>query len=74
MSDESTCFIFQKPNKYPNGYCEFKIDKDNIMIWLKFLKTNYHFYADIDIFDAKTCLDLIDANDTLYLYNSIRSM
>ena len=39
MINDIPCFIVCKPNKHPNGYCDLKINKDNIMIWLKHLKT-----------------------------------
>ena len=34
------------------------------MIWVKYLKTNYCFYADINICGAKTQIDWIYAYDT----------
>ena len=71
MTNNVPCLIFHKPNKSPNGYRDFKINKDKIMIWLNFPKTNYLFHADIHIFDAKTRLDLIYTNDDRYIHNYI---
>ena len=44
------------------------------MICLKSLKTDYQFYANIDLCYAKKRLDMIYSDDTGYTQNSIRSM
>ena len=42
-----------------NGYRYFKTNKDNILLWVQFLKDHTHFYYDIDLGIAEERLDQI---------------
>ena len=55
LPSDLPCFIIRKPNiNTPSGHHDFKVNRDNIMAWLHFLKENNRFYADIDLTVART--------------------
>ena len=55
LPSELPCFIVRKPNvNSPSGHHDFKVNRENIMTWLHFLKENNRFYADIDLAVART--------------------
>ncbi len=50
LPNEIPCFIVRKPNQvYPNGFCDFEVNRKKIIVWLQFLHTNYSHYVHINI-------------------------
>ena len=68
MPNELPFFLARKPVRGALlGYKDFRITKENIMIWLRFLKQHNRFYRDIDIAVAQERMDSIptDANGSV---------
>lgn len=75
MPAEIPCFIVRKSNQNSiSGYRDFKIHKQNIYLWLQFLKANNRFYCDIDLGVAQDRLNNIETDDQGSIHNSMRSM
>ncbi|GFH56395.1 hypothetical protein CTEN210_12871 [Chaetoceros tenuissimus] len=73
MPEELNVFLVQKRNpRAPNGYVDFHINKDNILIWLRFLKANNKYYHDIDLVDAQRRLDQIRTDKNGSIHESLR--
>ena len=63
VTDKIPWFIVRKYNQSTvNGYRNFKINKENIFLWLQFLKKHYQFYSDIGIGIAEKKLDQISVD------------
>ena len=75
MPDEIPCFLVRKSNQSSaNGYRDFKINKDNILLWLKFLKKHNRFYSDLDLGIAEDRLEQIPIDDDGSIQSSLRMM
>ena len=74
LPHEVPCVIVRKPNTAsPTGYRDFKVSHHKLMTWLRFLKLNNKYYANIDLDIARhRCAripqdgSIIDAFQTLY--------
>ena len=68
MPNEIPFFLARKPVRgAPEGYKDFRLVKEDIMVWLRFLKANNRFYRHIDLDVAQERLDSIqtDANGSV---------
>ena len=75
MLDEIPCFLVRKSNQSSaNGYRDFKINKDNILLWLKFLKKHNRFYSDLDLGIAEDRLEQIPIDDDGSIQSSLQTM
>ena len=60
LPHEIPCFIIRRKNATsPNGYRDFKVNRNHIMLWLKILKVNNPFYADINLEAAEERASLL---------------
>ena len=73
LPHEIPCFIIRRKNATsPNGYRDFKVNRNHIMLWLKFLKVNNPFYADINLEAAEERASLLPEDGLIAC--SIRDM
>lgn len=68
MPKDLPCFVVRKRNQTTsvNDYKEFKVNRADIIAWLRFLHKNNRYYHDIDIDAAiRRCNEILPENDSI---------
>ena len=75
MPDKIPCFLVRKSNQSSvNGYRNFKVNKENILLWIEFLKNNNCFYSDLNFGISEEQLDQITVDDDGSIHSYLQMM